>query len=104
MVWYIAIALHVFIALIVVVQWTLHRARSRRPPCGDCGFVMTVRHTNAMFCPGCGRVRGRPGLVLPDRHHRDPLHCSISVMLVLPFVLLSVGGAAMLMLVLRLWQ
>jgi len=104
MAWSIAIGLHIVIGIVVGVIWMVHRAQNRRPACGDCGFETTARQAHAMFCPGCGRVRGRPGLVLPDRHHRDPLHRWIGVMLMLPLLLLSVGGAAMLMFVFRLWE
>jgi hypothetical protein len=100
----LVIALHVVVGLAVGLRWFLQRSRNQRPPCGDCGFVMTGRHTHAMFCPCCGRVRGRPGLVLPERRHTDPIHHSVGVMLMLPFVLFSAVGAAMLVIVLRLWE
>lgn len=100
MVWTIAIAFHVLVIIAVLV----HRAGKRRPPCGDCGFVMTHRHAHCLFCPQCGRVRGRPGLVLPDHAHRDVLMRSLSLMLLLPLALLSAGAAVLVMFVSKLWH
>jgi predicted RNA-binding Zn-ribbon protein involved in translation (DUF1610 family) len=97
-------ALAVSVLLVIVAAIRLRRGGSRT--CAACGCRSVPRDPYIIYCPQCGRQIPRDALLGSNHHATESLSLfkSVWALMFIPFLLIAVGAACLVMLAMKHWR
>jgi predicted RNA-binding Zn-ribbon protein involved in translation (DUF1610 family) len=97
-------ALAVSIVLVVVAALRLRRGGLRT--CAACGCRSVPKDPYIIYCPQCGRQIPRDALLASSHHATESLSLfkSVWALMLIPFLLIVVGAACLVMVAMQHWR